>query len=201
MSDEELAASEVPGEGTAEKKGSGQWVKLFLLAAITSVLALTVLVLWGGREELRTVLPGHPAPDFTFRDLSHKEVSLSDYKGKVVLLNFWSITCPPCIEEIPYLQRLQEIMQDNPGFHLLTVVTNRGETEKEVRPFMEKRGLTFHALIDSKKAAWRRYKLTGWPETFLLDREGIIVEKFIGPRKWDSKEFMDKFEKLMGEKK
>ncbi len=198
MPDDEIAPSVTTEEVAEEETGGSRWPKIFLFAAITSVIALTVLVLWGGREELRTVKPGHPAPDFTFRDLSHQQVSLSDYKGKVVLLNFWSITCPPCIEEIPYLERLQQMMKDNEDFHLLTVVTNRGETENEVRPFMEKKGLTFHALIDSKKVAWRRYKLTGWPETFLLDREGTIIEKFVGPRKWDSKEFLDKFNKLIG---
>lgn len=180
---------------------SGTIPKLLLTSAIFIVFAVTILVLWGGRDELRKVKVGYPAPDFTFRDMSHKEVSLSDYQGKVVLLNLWSITCPPCIDEVPYLEGLYQKLKDNEDFHLLTVVTNRGETEKEVRPFLQKHGLNFHVLIDNKKVAWRRYKLTGWPETFLIGRDGIIVKKFIGPKEWDSPAFVSEIKKLIEEKK
>lgn len=174
--------------------------KLIMLAVIISVVALTFLVLWGGRDELRVVKVGYPAPDFTFRDLDHKEVSLSDYKGKVVLLNLWSITCPSCIDENPDLESLFQKMKGNKDFHLLTVVTNRGETEREVAPFARKHGLNFHILIDNKKVAWKRYKMTGWPETLLLNREGIIVEKYLGPRDWSSPAFVRKIQKLMKDK-
>jgi len=171
--------------------------KLLIGAAIIAVAAVTFLMLWGGRDELRKVRPGYPAPEFTFRDLEHKEVSLSDYKGKVVLLNIWSITCQPCIDEVPFLENLYQKMKGEKDFHLLTVVSNRGETQEEVRPFMQKMGLTFHTLIDTKKVAYKRYKLTGWPETFLIDRNGIIVEKFIGPNKWDSPSLIQMFSLLL----
>lgn len=197
MTEDEASQEEVSEE---QKNSSSSMVpKLLMFSAIVAVFAVTVLVLWGGRHELRRIKPGYPAPDFTFNDLDQKEVSLSDYKGKVVLLNLWSITCPPCIEEIPYLESLYQKMKGNEDFHLLTVVTNRGETEKEVRPFVEKHGLNFHVLIDFKKVAWRRYKLTGWPETFLLDRDGIIIERYIGPKEWDAPKFIEKFNKLLDE--
>lgn len=189
--------SDSQGEEENPRQSSGNGVKLFMLAAIFAVFSFAILFLWGGRAELRTVKPGHPAPDFTFRDLNHKEISLSQYKGKVVLLNLWSITCPPCIEEVPYLEKLYQIMKEEKDFHLLTVNTNRGETENEVRPFVEKHGINFHVLVDNKKVVWRRYKLTGWPETFLIDREGIIVEKFIGPKEWDSPEIINKIKGLI----
>lgn len=195
MSDDNISQS---GEdGGAPAASSSTVPKLIMLAVIISVVALTFLVLWGGRDELRVVKVGHPAPDFTFRDLDHKEVSLSDYKGKVVLLNLWSITCPPCIDEVPHFESLFQKMKGDKDFHLLTVVTNRGETEREVAPFAEKHGLNFHILVDNKKVAWRRYKLTGWPETFLLNREGIIVEKFVGPKDWSSPAFVRKIQKLI----
>jgi len=200
MSEPEKAELALNEENEGKGK-SGTIPKLLLIAAIFAVFAVTILVLWGGRDELRKVKVGYPAPDFTFRDMSHKEVSLSDYKGKVVLLNLWSITCPPCIDEVPYFESLYQKMKDNQDFHLLTVVTNRGETEREVRPFLEKHGLHFHVLIDNKKVAWKRYKLTGWPETFLIGRDGIIVEKFIGPKKWDSPEFVEQIKSLIEEKK
>ena len=200
MSEPEKAELALNEENEGKGK-SGTIPKLLLIAAIFAVFAVTILVLWGGRDELRKVKVGYPAPDFTFRDMSHKEVSLSDYKGKVVLLNLWSITCPPCIDEVPYFESLFQKMKDNQDFHLLTVVTNRGETEREVRPFLEKHGLHFHVLIDNKKVAWKRYKLTGWPETFLIGRDGIIVEKFIGPKKWDSPEFVEQIKSLIEEKK
>ena len=199
MSQEELSSS-AEGRDSGEGKKSCTTAKFFMLAAILSVLFVTVLMLWGGRDELRKVKPGYPAPDFIFRDLNHKEVSLSDYKGKVVLLNLWSITCPPCIEEVPQIESLYQQMKGVEDFHLLTVVTNRGETEKEVRPFVEKHGIHFQVLIDNKKIAWKKYKLTGWPETFLIDREGIIVEKFIGPKEWASREMINKLTALVEKK-
>ena len=196
MSDDGTSPDSVETEETPVASSS-TLPKLIMLGVIISVVALTFLVLWGGRDELRVVKVGYPAPDFTFRDLDHKEVSLSDYKGKVVLLNLWSITCPSCIDENPYFESLFQKMKGDKDFHLLTVVTNRGETEREVAPFAKKHGLNFHILIDNKKVAWKRYKLTGWPETFLLDRDGIIVEKFIGPRDWSSPAFVRKIEKLI----
>ena len=196
MSDDGTSPDSVETEETPVASSS-TLPKLIMLGVIISVVALTFLVLWGGRDELRVVKVGYPAPDFTFRDLDHKEVSLSDYKGKVVLLNLWSITCPSCIDENPYFESLFQKMKGNKDFHLLTVVTNRGETEREVAPFAKKHGLNFHILVDNKKVAWKRYKMTGWPETFLLDRDGIIVEKFIGPRDWSSPAFVRKIEKLI----
>lgn len=187
---------DLPLEGE-EKKSSSTLPKMLMFGAMVAVFAVTILLLWGGRYELARIKPGYPAPDFTFPDLNGKEVSLSDYRGKIVLLNLWSITCPPCIEEVPYFERLYQKMKDKKDFHLITVVTNRGETVEKVRPFMEKHKLTFQTLIDYKKVAWRRYKLTGWPETFLIGRDGIIIEKYVGPRDWDSPEFINKFNKLI----
>lgn len=171
--------------------------KLLLLSAMIGVFVLTFLFLWGGKDELRTVKKGYPAPEFTFRDLSFKEVSLSQFKGKIILLNLWSTTCPPCIDEVPYFENLYQIMKGNDDFQLLTIVTNRGEDGEVVKAFMEKYGLTFPVLIDTKKVAWRRYKLTGWPETFLIGRDGIILDKFIGPMKWDSPRFIKSLKGLI----
>ncbi|MBE9536233.1 MAG: TlpA family protein disulfide reductase [Proteobacteria bacterium] len=193
---EEETGQEVSTEEEGQKSNS-TLPKMLMLGAMVLVFAFTILLLWGGRYELARIKPGYPAPDFTFPDLSGKQVSLSDYKGKFVLLNLWSITCPPCIEEVPYFEGLYQQMKGQSDFHLLTVVTNRGETEDKVRPFMEKHGLSFQALIDYKKVAWRRYKLTGWPETFLIGRDGKILEKYVGPREWDSPEFINKFNKLV----
>jgi len=197
-----MSEQEASREAVAEEDIAGRSTllpRILMFSVVMAVFAVTVLVLWGGRDELRIVKVGHPAPDFTFRDLSHTEVSLSDYNGKVVLLNLWSITCPPCIEEVPYLEKLYQKTKENDDFHLLTVVTNRGETEREVTPFVRKHGINFHVLIDNKKVAWRRYKLTGWPETFLIDRKGVIRERFIGPREWDAPQFLNKINELIKE--
>ena len=190
-------AEENLSDKTTINSGRSSIPKLLILIAIASVAAITFLMLWGGRDELRKVRPGYAAPDFTLKDLSFKEVSLSDYRGKVVLLNIWSMTCPPCIDEVPYFENLYQTMKNEKDFHLLTVNSNRGETHEDVSKFMSKMGLTFHTLIDTKKIVYKRYKLTGWPETFLIDRNGIIVEKFIGPNKWDSPSFIQKISLLI----
>ncbi|MBE9503194.1 MAG: TlpA family protein disulfide reductase [Proteobacteria bacterium] len=170
--------------------------KVLLLSAIVAVLIVTFVFLWGGKDQLRKVRAGYAAPDFTFRDLSFKDVSLSQYKGKIVLLNLWSTTCPPCIDEVPYFENLYQKMKGNEGFQLLTVVTNRGEDATVVKTFMDKHGLHFPALVDTKKVVYSRYKLTGWPETFLIGKDGIILDKFVGPKEWDSPQFIDRLNKL-----
>ena len=170
--------------------------KALLLSAIVAVLIVTFVFLWGGKDQLRKVRAGYAAPDFTFRDLSFKDVSLSQYKGKIVLLNLWSTTCPPCIDEVPYFENLYQKMKGNEGFQLLTVVTNRGEDATVVKTFMDKHGLHFPTLVDTKKVVYRRYKLTGWPETFLIGKDGIILDKFVGPKEWDSPQFVDRLSRL-----
>jgi peroxiredoxin len=123
-----------------------------------------------------------PAPNFTLPDVDGKMVSLADYKGRVVLLNIWATWCPPCVDEMPSMEKLYQELTGE-GFEILAVSIDESGA-KTVRPFMKKHRLSFPALIDSKGFITSLYQTTGVPESFIVDKDGIIVEKVIGPRDW-----------------
>ena len=125
---------------------------------------------------------GVPAPNFTLPGLDGNMVSLADYKGKVVLLNIWATWCPPCVEEMPSMEKLhQELKGEN--FEILAVSLDESGA-KAVIPFMKKHQLSFPALTDPKGTIKGLYQTTGVPETVIIDKDGITVEKVIGPRDW-----------------
>jgi len=127
---------------------------------------------------------GVPAPDFTLPGLDGQTVSLADYRGKVVLLNIWATWCPPCVEEMPSMEKLyQELKAES--FEILAVSMDKSGAQA-VLPFMKKHKLNFPALTDTEGALKTLYRTTGVPESFVIDKDGIIVEKVIGPRDWAS---------------
>ena len=123
-----------------------------------------------------------PAPDFTFPGLDGKKVSLYDYKGKVVLVNIWATWCPPCVEEMPSMEKLYRKFKGE-NFEILAVSIDEPGL-KAVAPFMKKSNLTFPALIDSEGAIKAVYGITGIPESFIIDQQGILLKKIVGPVDW-----------------
>jgi len=123
-----------------------------------------------------------PAPDFTFPGLDGKKVSLADYKGKVVLLNIWATWCAPCVAEMPSMEKLYQELKDE-DFVLLAVSVDETGTEA-VAPFMKKHKLGFPVLLDTVGDIKSLYQVTGIPESFIIGKDGIIIEKIIGPRDW-----------------
>jgi peroxiredoxin len=136
-----------------------------------------------------------PAPNFSLPDLDGKMVSLSDYRGKVVLLNIWATWCPPCVEEMPSMEKLYQELQGE-GFEILAVSIDESGAQ-DVLPFMQKHKLSFPALTDSKGAIKNLYQTTGVPESFIIDKDGILVEKVIGPRNWAIPEAIRYFRNLI----
>ena len=125
---------------------------------------------------------GIPAPDFTFPGLDGKMVSLSDYKGKVVLVNIWATWCPPCVDEMPSMEKLYRKFKGE-NFEILAISIDEPGSEA-VAPFMKKTRLTFPALIDSKGAIKPVYRISGIPESFIIDKHGILIKKIVGPVDW-----------------
>jgi len=128
------------------------------------------------------LVKGVPAPNFTLPGLDGKMVSLNDYKGKVVLLNIWATWCPPCVDEMPSMEKLHQELKSE-AFEILAVSLDVLGA-KEVIPFMKKHKLSFPALTDTKGAIKSLYQTTGVPESFIIDKDGIVVEKIMGPRDW-----------------
>ena len=138
---------------------------------------------------------GLPAPNFSLPDLDGQMVSLADYKGKVVLLNLWATWCPPCVEEMPSMEKLYRELKGE-GFEILAVSIDESGAQ-DVQPFMQKHKLSFPALTDSKGAIKNLYQTTGVPESFIIDKDGILVEKVIGPRNWAIPEAIRYFRNLI----
>ncbi len=117
------------------------------------------------------------APDFVVPDLAGRTVRLSGLRGKVVVLNLWATWCAPCIEEMPSMERLYAQLHEA-DFALLAV------GKRVVAPFVERMHLTFPVLLDPERQVGDRYGVTGYPETFVIDRNGYVVEHVVGPRDW-----------------
>jgi peroxiredoxin len=135
------------------------------------------------------------APDFAVPDLAGQAVRLSAFRGRVVLVNLWTTWCPPCREEMPSMERLYQRLRDR-GFVLLAVSQDEGGAAV-VEPFVRQLGLTFPILVDPEQQVGGRFHVWGYPESFLIDREGRIVERIIGPRDWASPEQVAAVERLL----
>jgi thiol-disulfide isomerase/thioredoxin len=135
----------------------------------------------------KTALAGKPAPDLKFKDLEGKQVALSDLKGKVVFLNFWATWCDPCRIEIPWLIEMQAKYGPQ-GFTVVGVAMD-DEGKSVVAPFLEKERfdvngqklpISYPILLGSDDAAEKFGGILGYPTSFLLSRDGRIIEKFQG---------------------
>jgi len=126
--------------------------------------------------------PGKAAPDFTLNDGKTK-VHLADYRGKVVLLNFWATWCGPCIIEIPSLIQLHHDMPD-----LEVVAVSIDEDAEAYTSFLTRRRIDFVTVRDPNQSAPKLFKTDMWPETYVIDRNGVIRRKFIGAQDWSSPE-------------
>jgi cytochrome c biogenesis protein CcmG, thiol:disulfide interchange protein DsbE len=134
---------------------------------------------------------GSAAPDFTVKD-SDKTLSLHDFKGKVVVLNFWTTWCAPCIEEMPSLAQLQRKM--GPDVVVLAVSTDKSDSE--YHQFLVRHRIDFLTIRDESADSAAMYGTTGQPETFIIDRNFKIRRKLVGAQHWDSNEFVDYINKL-----
>jgi cytochrome c biogenesis protein CcmG/thiol:disulfide interchange protein DsbE len=140
---------------------------------------------------------GFPAPDFTLQDLSGQVYRLADFQGKVVFLNVWATWCAPCRMEMPSMERLYRRFQGS-DFVMLAVSEDE-DGAAAVRPFVDDLGLTFPILIDRDGTIPQRYGVTGYPETFVIDRQGRVAQHLIGPENWASEQVFDFFSRLLAQ--
>jgi peroxiredoxin len=138
---------------------------------------------------------GQPLADFVVPDLAGRPVQLAALRGKVVFINVWATWCPPCIEEMPTIQRLYERLHDR-GVEVLAISIDALGAQV-VAPFMEQYRLTFPALLDPKESIVHLYHTGGVPESFVVDKQGRLVEKVVGPRDWAHPQVIDMFERLL----
>ena len=125
---------------------------------------------------------GQVAPDFNLSDGSTK-IHLADYRGKVVLVNFWATWCGPCIEEIPSLLDLHHASPD-----LAILAGSVDEDPDAYSQFLTRRHVDFTTVRDPSESAAKLFHTEQWPETYVIDRKGIIRRKFIGAQDWTNPE-------------
>ncbi len=152
------------------------------------MLVLVFLVLVSGCNDqgqapvAKPVAVGQMAPDFTLTDMQGKQVSLAQFRGKVVLINFWATWCPPCREEMPSMEELHRKLKDK-GLVLLALNVDK-EGYMAVSNFLSRLQYSFPVLLDTDAKVQNLYQVFRFPETFIVDRNGVIVEKVIGARSW-----------------
>ena len=170
--------------------------RLVVVLGGLTILALAFGVVWFQSSKYEPLVVGMTAPDFNLSDLEGQKRQLSDYRGKVVFLNFWATWCKPCKEEMPSMQILWENFKTE-EFVILAVSMDRVTTKKDIPSFIESMKLTFPVLVDSWGQTDKRYKLMGVPETYIIDQNGVLREKIIGPRDWTHRDSIDPIVQLL----
>jgi len=151
-------------------------------------IIITLIVVWLSLSSMACnqkpagLVIGEPAPDFTLVDAKGRTWTLSDLKGQVVFINFWATWCPPCLQEMPSMQKLFTTLPPD-KFKMLAILNN--DKMAAAQFIAGQKGLTMPILDDSENLIGSQYGLTGLPETFIVDKQGILREKFIGPEQWN----------------
>ena len=142
----------------------------------------------GGEMARLTVHPEpRPRAETAFSNVDGDELRFADYAGKVVLVNFWATWCPPCLKEMPSIDRLAGALE-GPEFEVLAISTDRGDIGKPTRWFAQNGIENLEVLHDARMALAREVALLGQPTTLILDRQGREIARFIGEAEWDSPE-------------
>lgn len=168
---------------------------LLLCCSATLILLCTAVHAQPPPPFAANKLQGQRAPDFTLKDINGNAVTLSSFKGKVVLLNFWATWCPPCRDEMPSMNKLHHLLKDR-GLVILAVSTDRAVVD--VRNFLKNYPVDFTVVVDYNLNVSRPvYKVFMVPTTFLIDKRGIIVDKYFGERNWTDPEIIKEIEALL----
>lgn len=178
----------------ADKITSGH--KTGILIFLFSLGLISLFLVIGNRVDFDftkkpAVAAGTAAPDFSFPDLSGNTVRLSDYRGQMLLVNIWATWCKPCVEEMPAIEKLYQEFKDD-EFNVLAVSIDR-QGKKVVNPFMKIHNLSFKVLLDRDGTIQNTYGTLGIPESFIIDKNGIILQKVIGGFDWASPKVFDYF--------
>ena len=167
-----------------------QWT---LIAGVVMTAVFGVALAVKLRPQLNPVEIGSRAPEFTAANLrTNRRATLADYRGKVVLVNIWATWCPPCRAEMPSMERLHKKLAGT-DFRIAAVSVDgdafypeEQQGPKQIMDFADKLGLTFDILHDPSGEIRKAYDIFGVPESYLVDRNGVIVKRVIGAADWNT---------------
>ncbi len=162
---------------------------------VTALVAVLIVIILTTKP-LAPVQVGDTAPNLPLVGAFGGEGELKDYRGKTVILNFWATWCAPCIEEMPSLQMLYELYRGD-DFEIIAVSLDQ-EGKPVVQQFAETNELTFALTVDPEGLSEHVFRLTGLPETYIIDAEGIVRYKELGPRDWADAKSVAVLEEILG---
>jgi cytochrome c biogenesis protein CcmG/thiol:disulfide interchange protein DsbE len=159
--------------------------KGLILMAIVAVCAAALFLMPETKSYKEIASVGKPAPDFEYFDSTGKLWKLSDLKGKVVFINFWATWCVTCKSEMPHKEALYEMMKDEP-FQMLGMLFR--DDPANLVEYYKTQKVSPPTLISPGNESAKIFGITGVPETFIIDKDGIVREKLVGPQEWDNDE-------------
>src|SRR6266576_1109899 len=169
------------------------------------VLGITGVIAYGAsrylRKELFPVQVGSKAPDFTAATLDSvpREKRLADYRGQVVMINVWATWCLPCRVEMPSIEALHKAYGPR-GLKILAVSIDDPGTEPAIRAFAKQYGLTFEILHDAQGKITEAYDISGYPETFIVGKDGVIRKKLMSATDWNAPDARALVDRLLTER-
>lgn len=165
-----------------------------LLVIIIAIGAALIFLLPGTKEYEEVASVGKPAPAFEYPDSDGKMWRLSDLRGKVVFISFWATWCGTCESEMPSKEALYNSMQDKP-FQMLGMLFR--DDPANLVSYKKTHKVSLPTLISRNNESAKLFGITGVPETFIIDKEGIVREKLVGPRDWTNEDIIALIEKWL----
>lgn len=168
------------------------------MTRLRSALLAAVAAVSFGALSTPAQAAGEKAPEIKLRDINNKEVKLSDYQGKVVLVNFWATWCGPCKVEMPHLDEMDKEFEAR-GFEVLSISTDDARAASMVKPFIKKNDYQFTVLLDKTTEVVSKYNpAKTLPYTAIIDREGNIAHVHMGYNPGDEEKMRQEVEALLG---
>ena len=156
--------------------------------AIVFLLAGFVSIALAEPKELHAVKGRPMAPAFELKDIDGNLHHLSDYRGKVVIVNFWATWCPPCRFELPSMEKLWQSVKNK---DVIILAIDLGEDEDTIFTFTSDYPVSFPLLMDRDSSVTNNYSVLGIPTSFVIDPQGRMIYRVVGTREWDEKQFIE----------
>jgi cytochrome c biogenesis protein CcmG/thiol:disulfide interchange protein DsbE len=169
--------------------------KILAWGGLAAFLGIIVVFATPSYRHGEASIAGKRAEDFTM-ELSGKPSHLSDFRGKVVVLNFWATWCPPCIEETPALNRLQKYIESR---NALVLGVSVDEDPVAYETFLKDHGIVFPTFREPTRKLALDYGTSKFPDTYVIDRHGKILRKFFSSQQWDSPDMLAYFDAVLGQ--